>query len=109
MKRRQEKAKLDEIREEIRKLETVGIVVYNDGTIAPMDETLDVGLDDTGFEAVLSTLMAEECCQELRVKDIQTVARLMCIIRNSQVELEVIFENDDVELACLMLRDEGKF
>lgn len=108
-KRREEKSALEEIRAQIRELETVILFVYDDGTIAPLDENLTVELDDTGFEAALSSLMQEKSCQDLRVKDIQIIARLSCIIKNSKVQIETVFENEEIELACLMLRDEGKF
>ena len=103
--RREHVATLDDIRQQITELETVVVCAYADGTIAPYDGQIDAPLDDTGYEALLPELIVAEACQDLRAKDLRTLARLIRIVKNAEMKVEVISEIEGLEQALSTLLD----
>ena len=93
------RSELFETLSKIKCLETVIIFIYENGLIEVADkEYADVVLDDTGYEELFSQFLVKPVCQEfnLRINDIKTLARIICIEHNSSLKIEFVFDNDDI-------------
>ena len=88
--------KLEEIRERIGDMEKIVLFVYADGGIETDD---DINLDDTNFEDILSVLLDKKECENLKLKDIKTLARTIAIVNNmdSTKRIEVMFDDAGIE------------
>lgn len=87
---------LAELLQEIEELSAVTILVGSDGTIeAP--ENPDFVINDEGYQELKAQIIDREECQELRMREITTLARLLKITRTEKVNL--ICDNEELELA----------
>lgn len=93
-----EAAELDKTRLQIEDLEKIEICVYLDGTIAPIEDQ-PLRLDDTGSDELYATLIEDERCQNLRLKSIRTLARLIKIVEHSSRKIEILFDYVELESA----------
>lgn len=95
--RHQQTEILQNLRQSIESLETITICVYTDGRIEPLEET-DTQLDETGSDELYHEIITQSPtqCQDLRLRDIKTIARLRAIITNSTHHIELLF--DDITL-----------
>ena len=91
-------AELDKTRLQIEDLEKIEICVYLDGTIAPIEDQ-PLHLDDTGSDELYATLIEDERCQNLRLKSIRTLARLIRIVGHSSRKIEILFDDAELESA----------
>ena len=102
--RREKMSRLAEVRQRIVELKAVSLCIYDSGEIATLDER-DIVLDDSGYLELYNELLEREECQELRLKDIRALARLICIVRNmGDISVSAcVFDNDELEKVYQML------
>ena len=93
------KAELEEKRRKLDEMLKIVICAYTDGTIAPMDESVTVNLDDTGADTLYQELVNREECQELKMREIRTLSKLLKIVENSTLEFEVVCDTAEMEAA----------
>ncbi|MBR3246547.1 hypothetical protein IKF87_01545 [Candidatus Saccharibacteria bacterium] len=98
-------AAIDEKRQKLAELKRISVCVYNDGVIAPLEEDTPIVIDDTGADTICTELFSTVECQELRMKDVRTLARLIAIVKNSSLDFEVICDNAELEKAFGALKD----
>ena len=84
----------------------VTLGVYSSGDISPMDGELVP--DDTGWEEVRDTLMTMPECQELRLKDIGTLARLLMIVEHADCKIEAMCDDAELEAVFRKLHAQEK-
>ena len=89
---------LDELRERIAKLEVLSVCVYQDGSISPYEDGVNVTLDDSGYESLFSKFLSKDDFQHLRVVDIKSLARAIRIVENSALTIELMFDNSELEV-----------
>ena len=106
-KRQDEARKLDELRTEIENLHIITLGIYASGEIK-IEEGLEFELDDTSFETLFSELISDPVCEDLRVRDIRTLARLVAIERNATWGIELVFEDEEVEKIYRAISDTEK-
>lgn len=92
--------------DEIEEMSMVTLGVYSSGDISPMDGELVP--DDTGWEVVRDTLITMPECQELRLKDIGTLARLLMIVEHADCKIEVMCDDTELEAVFRKLHAQGK-
>ena len=90
-------AVIEERRQKLKSLKAVTICAYEDGTINPLDESVNIVLDDSGHDELYAELITKEECEDLRVKDIKTLARLIKIAEHSACDLEIVTDNAEIE------------
>jgi hypothetical protein len=98
-----ERAALADTRARIDELSVVTLSVYASGEIAPMDG-FEIELDDSGWESTREVLLMEDDCQELRLKDIATLARLLMIAEHAEYKIEAMCDNAELEMAFRKMR-----
>ena len=98
-----ERAALANTRARIDELSVVTLSVYASGEIAPMDG-FEIDLDDSDWQSTREVLLLEDECQELRLKDIATLARLLMIAEHAGCKIEVICDNTELEMAFRKMR-----
>lgn len=95
--RRVKVSEIEEVRAKIAEREKIVICVYLDGSIKLFDDDTMDGLDESGNEELCNSLIEKEACQDLRLKDIKILARVISIVKNSSRKIEMLFENDEIE------------
>ena len=93
---------LAKVRARLAELNTVTLFVCNDGSITQVDDTdsiPDISLDETGTNELYLELREKSYCEELRIKDIRLLARVVAITRNSNLEINLEFDRDEVKAA----------
>ena len=96
--------RMNEITEEWNtELSVVTLSVYASGEITPMDG-FEIDLDDSDWQSTREVLLLEDECQELRLKDIATLAKLLMIVAHSDCKIEVICDNTELEMAFRKMR-----
>lgn len=93
-----EGAALADTRARIDELSVVTLSVYASGEIAPMDG-FEIELDDSDWQSTREVLLLEDECQELRLKDIATLARLLMIAEHAEYKIEAMCDNAELEMA----------
>lgn len=96
--RRPKVAELADVRQRIAELSVVTLCVYNNGTIAPIDGG-EVMLDTAGSDKLYQTLLDEEFCAELRIKDVRALAEAIMVVQNSECDVDLLFDRPEVEEA----------
>jgi predicted RNase H-like nuclease (RuvC/YqgF family) len=99
-----EKATLSDTRSRIEELSVVTLCVYDSGEISLMDNSV-VELDDSGWKTRRDALLTMEECQELRLRDIDTLAKLLKIAEHLDYKVEVACDRSELENAFHKLRD----
>ena len=100
------RSRLVDTRKKIQELTTVTLCVYASGEIAPMDGR-KIELDDSGWKGIRDELLMSDECQELRIKDVATLGRLLAIVKNVEKEgfkIEVICDSSELEKVFQKLR-----
>lgn len=100
--RSREVSKLTTLREQIVALTVIPICAYENGQIEAIDNT-GIALDDQGSELLFLELRDQPELEELRIKDIRLLARVICIARNTRQKISPIFENEGLEQHFLRL------
>ncbi len=103
--RRSTSAHLSAIRRKIQASTVTVIAVYDDGSIETLEAKFPITLDDTGYEALYQTLRDQDDLQNLRMKDIRLLARVLQIVKNSTYKLKPIFDNDTLDPIFLQLAE----
>ena len=98
-----EREALRATRERIEELSTLTLCVYASGEIAPMDGC-EFTLNDSDWESTREVLLLRDECQELRVKDVGVLARLLMIVKHADCKVEVVCDDDKLEKAFRLLR-----
>lgn len=99
--RREKNAQLEEIRSKIEDLSKVVIFVSNDGNIEVAEG--EIALDEGGFEELYGSMRDDEQYETFRIIDIKTLARAICIKRNTTVKTEFMFDNAQLEQKFLQI------
>ena len=99
--RREKNAQLEEIRSKIEDLSRVVIFVSNDGDIEVAEG--EIALDEGGFEELYSSMRDDEQYETFRIIDIKTLARAICIKRNTTAKTEFMFDNVQLEQKFLQI------
>ena len=99
VKLREKRAVLDETRQKIAELSKLFVFVYADGGIYVNDSRVDedIPLD----EALFSELLAKPECEELKLKEVKTLTKMLTFARTSTLPVEYTCENEDLEIAYL--------
>ena len=100
-----ERAVLAETRRQIEELSVVTLSVYASGEISTIDGSSEVELDDSGWESAREELLVMDECQELRLKDIGTLARLLKIVEHLDCKVDVVCDSSELESVFQKLRD----
>lgn len=87
---------LSGVRQMIEELSKISICVYADGTIASIDDQPSE-LDETGSDELYTVLIEDDRCQNLRLKSIKILARLIRIVKNSSHQVELLFDDAELE------------
>ncbi len=99
--RREKNAQLEEVRNKIEDLSKVVIFVSNDGSIEVAEG--EITLDEGGFEELYGSMRDDEQYETFRIIDIKTLARAICIKRNTTVKTEFMFDNAQLEQKFLQI------
>ena len=98
-----ERTALADTRSRIEELSVVTLSVYNSGEISLIDGP-EIELDDSGWDSTREVLLTDDECQELRLKDITTLAKLLMIAEHSDYKIEAMCDNAELEMAFRKLR-----
>ncbi len=98
-----ERTALSDTRSQIEELSVVTLCVYASGEISPIDGC-EIDLDDSGWESTKEVLLVKDDCQELRLKDITTLAKLLMIVEHADSKIEAICDNAELEAAFQKMR-----
>lgn len=90
-------SELGDVRQEIKAKTVIEVFVYTNGDIELADATTSVPLDDTGSEEVYTDLIGRDALQDLRIRDIRTLSRIIRIVSNSELRIHPTFEDDSLE------------
>lgn len=90
-------ALLEETRRSIESLTTIVICAYENGTIEPLEKASDFELDESGSDTRYTDLLSRAECEDLRLKDIRILSRMLSIVHNATRRVEPIFENTSLE------------
>ena len=94
--------KLTSVREQIKKLETATVAVYEDCNFEVVDgAAVDFEFKEDEVSALTHRLMEEEICENLTIKQIKTLSKLLIISKNTLRKVEFIFDSSNLEKAYL--------
>lgn len=88
---------LDEIRAKIAEFETVVLLCDEEGQFELFECARQFEFDDSGYETLYADMITQEEYQDLRVKDIRSLAKATRIMINSNSKLEILFDNPELE------------
>ena len=90
----------DQARAKIHELNVVTLFVYDDGRIEAVDRS-DFRLNDTGFIELNTRLLRKLDFDNLKVRDVRTLARAICIVQNAPDDytISMVFESPAIESA----------
>ena len=92
-------AALEKIREQIKEMSKIVLCVYSSHEIAPLDETAEVNLDDTGHDELFAQLRERNEAEDFRPKDLRLVARVIRIATNLDAAVEILFDDEEIKKA----------
>lgn len=88
---------LRDIRQKIDALTVIEVFVYANGNIETVDNQIKLAMDDTGNDELYAELIQRSDFQDLRMRDIRTLARITQIVHNSKVQIQPVFEDECLE------------
>ncbi len=88
---------LRDIRQKIDALTVIEVFVYTNGNIETVDNRIKIVMDDTGNDELYAELIQRSDFQDLRMRDIRTLARITQIVHNSKVQIQPVFEDECLE------------
>lgn len=100
--RREKVKELEETRKLILDRTTINICAYQDGTITTLDER-EIAFDESGSDELYQKLLEAKECEDLRVKDIKILARLMKAVEHLNAKAEVICDDQTLEAVYKIL------
>lgn len=92
---------LEETRTQIFELTHASIKVLADGTIEQTSGKTQLDLDDSGSDELFKELSEKEEFEDLPVKKVRILAKLLKVVEHSNLELEVSCEDPDLNRAYL--------
>lgn len=95
--RAQKVALLEETRQSIQALSTIIVCAYENGTIEPLEDANGFKPDESGSDQLCTDLLTRAECEDLRLKDIRILSRMLSIVSNANRIIEPIFENVALE------------
>ncbi len=101
--RRDKLATLEAIRQKLDELKTVNLFIYADGRIEAPDDP-DVNLDTEGYLDLTRKLSERPECFDLRIRDVQTLARLLIISEGIEKTVMPVFDIPELETAYKALQ-----
>ena len=101
--RREKVVALETVRQKLDELKSVTLCVYSDGRIEAPDRP-DFVPDDEGYRELVKELSERPECLDLRVRDIQVLARLLKISENISGKLTLICEVTELENAFTAIK-----
>ena len=90
---------LEETRKQIYELTHASIRVLADGSFEQTSGKTQMVFDDAGSDALFKSLSEKEEYEDLPVKKVRILAKLIKVVENSSLELEVSCEDADIERA----------
>ena len=103
--RRDEVVALEKVRQKLDELKMVTLYVYIDGRIEAPDHP-DFILDDEGYPELKKELSERPECLDLRVRDVQILARLLKISDNLGGKVSLVCDVDELETAFRAIKGE---
>lgn len=95
-----ERATLVEIRQKIGERETLEIFVYADGRVIINDDNEEILVSDVeGTTTVYRDLLDKPECENLKLKDIKTLAKLIALKEISPYEIDLTCDNGEIDKA----------
>lgn len=95
-------SELTSVREQIKKLETTTIAVYKDCDFEVVEGAkITAEISEDEVSALTHKLMEEDICEELTIKQIKILSRLILISKKSFQKVEFIFDSSALEKAYL--------
>ncbi len=88
---------LRDIQQQIEALTVIEVFVYTNGNIETVDNQIKIVMDDTGNDELYAELIQRSDFQDLRMRDIRTLARITQIVHNSKVQIQPVFEDECLE------------
>ena len=93
----QQKTKLrEELQRQIAEATSLPVCVYADGQIEPMDDSPEK-LNFAGWKKLYETLLRQKECENLRVRDIQTLAKVLAAVKNCPATVVAVFDDSELE------------
>lgn len=90
------------IREQITKLETTTIAIYKDGKFEVVEgSAVSLEVNEEDLSNLAHRLMENEICEDLTIKQIKILSKLILISQNSLRKVEYIFDSSALEKAYL--------
>lgn len=99
--RRKKNAELKEVRDKIVELTKVVVFVSLDGSVEDAQGKLT--LDDAGADELYLEMRDDAKYENFRIVEIKSLAKAVCIKRNSTVKTEFMFDNPELEQAFLQI------
>ena len=90
------KAALEETRRKKEELSKITIFIYDDGSVSISDTEIIIP-DDASSRALYGELISKPECEDLKLKEIKTLAKVLLIARNTSFTVEVICDNAELE------------
>ena len=89
---------LGTIRDRIKVLETVTLYAYDDGSITIIDGP-QMEFDDTGADEYFPQLVTRPECENLTVRQVKLIAKVLCVVKNAEGPTAVLFDSESVDKA----------
>lgn len=94
--RREKLVALEETRQKIEELSRLTIFVYDDGDIVISDNQVVIP-DDAESKNLFDELCEKTECEELKLREIRTLAKMIIIARSSSLDVEIVCDNETLE------------
>ena len=95
-------AELTSVREQITKLETTIIAIYKDGKFEVVEgAAVSLEVNENDLSNLAHQLMEKDICEDLTIKQIKILSKLLLISQNSLRKVEFIFDSSALEKAYL--------
>lgn len=98
------RSELTDIRATLKRRSKLLLGLTFEGEILSLED-FEWTLNDSGHEEIFRDIVENDACGELKLKEIRALARLIAISRNAPVPIEVIYDNDDAELAYQLISE----
>lgn len=96
---------LTQVRDNIKRLTEVFICAYDNGNIEPMDSNSACLINEAGSDSLFASLRDREDLEDLRIKDIRILSRVLAITRNAEMRIVPIFDNVELDHYYQLLRN----
>lgn len=95
-------AELTSVREQVTKLETTTIAIYKDCNMEVVEgSAVSLEFNEEEVSSLAHQLMEKDICENLTIKQIKILSKLLLISQNSTRKVEFIFDSSNLEKAYL--------